>query len=242
MTIIIIIAVTHPDLRVHSSFKMFSSWPSFRFFLKFYFPKEARAAPKSAQRFPGSKYGTGASTMSDILKQADLLLGWYEVNADGKKNQIGCLNVHGHLLSKPIIISHPMRGSLDKLICIIKTGGHTHFLLSHDGAVSSSMGLITKRSWVRGSGTAMLSCGNWFTQPEMRTWWDVVAMRLSNTLCLWWQHVLHVAMGVKMCAGLEQAWVRANNTVKHLRAAISLDRVLYKCHKLLLLYFCLIYC
>ena len=50
----------------------------------------------------------------------------------------------------------------------------------HDGAVSYRVGLVAEGSRVRGSVVAVPSCGDWFTQPEMRTRQDVMDLCLSS--------------------------------------------------------------
>jgi hypothetical protein len=52
--------------------------------------------PKPTQKFLSSKYAIGASTVSDIPKNADVLLGQYENNADGKGND---LIIHASLMN-----------------------------------------------------------------------------------------------------------------------------------------------
>jgi hypothetical protein len=52
------------------------------------FINDARVTPKLTQKFLSSKYVIGTNTVSDILKKkADVLLGQYENNADGKKKR-----------------------------------------------------------------------------------------------------------------------------------------------------------
>jgi len=45
---------------------------------------------------------------------------------------------------------------------------------------------------VSGLGSGKLSCGNWFTQPEMRPSQEVVM-----AMCLQWQHALYAPLGVE---------------------------------------------
>ena len=66
---------------------------------------------------------------------------------------------------------------------------------SGDGAVGYSVGLVTEGSRVRGSGGAMLSRGGWFTEPEMRTGQDMMAMRLSNA-----RELVYIRYLVTLCA------------------------------------------
>ena len=49
--------------------------------------KEGRTTPKPMQKFLSSNYAVGASTVSDILKKTDVLLGQYDNNGDGKKKR-----------------------------------------------------------------------------------------------------------------------------------------------------------
>ena len=52
-----------------------------------------------------------------------------------------------------------------------------------------------------------------------------MAMCLSKALRLYWQHELYAPLGVGICVGWKQVWVRdnniVNNIVKRLRAASS---------------------
>jgi len=62
-------------------------------------------------------------------------------------------------------------------VMLVFFGGFcTHCLLSLVGHMSSCDGaaLVTEGQWVRGSGNSMLSCGDWFTQPEVRILQDVM--------------------------------------------------------------------
>ena len=48
---------------------------------------EARATSKPTQKCLSRKYAIGKSTVSDILKKADIILRQYENNADGQKKR-----------------------------------------------------------------------------------------------------------------------------------------------------------
>jgi len=68
--------------------------------------------------------------------------------------------------------------------------------------------------------TRAVSC-DWFTHP-LKWVPDKTRWRLSN-VCLYWQHALYTPLGVEICVGWKQVWVRDNNNniVKRLRAASS---------------------
>ena len=57
----------------------------------------------------------------------------------------------------------------------------------------------------------MLSCVDWFTQPEMITQQDVMGVFLSNPIHPLWQHGLNGPLEVDFCAELKLARVRDNN-------------------------------
>ena len=85
---------------------------------------------------------------------------------------------------------------------------------SHDSAVSYSVGLV----WGSGNCNAVV----WqlvHSSIKRKSWRDMMGMCLSNSAPIMTVHVV-CSLGVEICAGLEQVWVRDNNTVKRVRAVI----------------------
>jgi len=88
------------------------------------------------------------------------------------------------------------------------------WLSSSESAFSSSVGLIAERSWVQGS-VVIVATGS-LINKKSSPWQDTMAMCLSNALRLWWQHALCAPLGVEICAGWKQVWVRDNNIVNNI--------------------------